>query len=126
MHSAASDPWRREAFASTLAPRTARRRPDAPTAATSSSSSTWAAGQGVERPREVTTETLREYLAYMTAKGRRAHIDHPPASVTALRTSRGSCERGLLDESPAARLSAPQAWESPAEDRRARAARPPA
>jgi len=103
----AVDQWHRERFASTLA--VANRSPATRRAYRSDLKqfTTWAAGQGVERPSEVTTKTLREYLAYMTAKGdERSSIVRRRASLRSYFS--WLVERGLLDESPAARLSAPK------------------
>jgi site-specific recombinase XerD len=67
----------------------------------------WAAEREVRRPQDVTMRVLRDYLAFMTERGdERTSIIRRRASI------RGyfawMVQRGHLEESPAARLSAPR------------------
>jgi len=69
---------------------------------------TWASQEGVVAPRDVDTKFLRRYLAYMTQKGdQRASIIRRRASLRSYFL--WLVERGVLEESPAQRLSAPKA-----------------
>lgn len=67
----------------------------------------WAEERGLRRPVDVTVKTLREYLAFMTARG-----DERTSIIRRRASLRGyfswMVQRGRLDESPAARLSAPR------------------
>ncbi len=67
----------------------------------------WAGGLGVTGPRDVTMKVLRDYLAFMTARGdERTSIIRRRASLRSYFS--WMVERGHLAESPAARLSAPR------------------
>lgn len=67
----------------------------------------WAQDRGPRQPSEVTVRTLRDYLAFMTERGdERTSIIRRRASLRGYFT--WMVQRGHLDESPAARLSAPR------------------
>ena len=67
----------------------------------------WAEDRDVHRPRDVTMRVLRDYLAFMTERGdERTSIIRRRASLRGYFT--WMVQRGHLDESPAARLSAPR------------------
>jgi site-specific recombinase XerD len=67
----------------------------------------WSCSQGVSSPREVTRRTLREYLASMNREGdARSSISRRRASLR--RYFSWALERGYVDASPAARISAPR------------------
>jgi integrase/recombinase XerC len=67
----------------------------------------WAHGLGVTGPQDVSVKVLRDYLAFMTARGdERTSIIRRRASLRSYFT--WMVERGHLAESPAARLSAPR------------------
>ena len=67
----------------------------------------WAGERGVARPGDVTAKVLRDYLEFMTARGdERTSIIRRRASLRSYFD--WMVERGSLDESPAARLSAPR------------------
>lgn len=67
---------------------------------------TWASERGVAAPREVTRWTLREYFAVMNRNGdQRASLSRRRASLR--RYFAWAVERGYVETSPAARLSAP-------------------
>jgi site-specific recombinase XerD len=67
----------------------------------------WSCTQGVASPREVTRRTLREYLASMNREGdERSSISRRRASLR--RYFSWALERGYVDASPAARISAPR------------------
>ena len=67
----------------------------------------WSCSQGVSSPREVTRRTLREYLASMNREGdERSSISRRRASLR--RYFSWALERGYVDASPAARISAPR------------------
>lgn len=67
----------------------------------------WASDRDVTRPSDVTVRTLRDYLAFMTERGdERTSIIRRRASLRGYFT--WMVQRGHLDESPAARLSAPR------------------
>ena len=103
----AKDPWHREGFASTL--HVANRSPATMRAYASDLNQfvEWAHERGLGGPISITTRTLREYLAHMTARGdQRTSIVRRRAS---LRTYFSwLVEREFIKESPAARLSAPR------------------
>ena len=67
----------------------------------------WAEGREVIRPRDVTVRVLRDYLAFMTERG-----DERTSIIRRRASLRGyfawMVQRGHLEESPAARLSAPR------------------
>jgi site-specific recombinase XerD len=67
----------------------------------------WADERDVHRPGEVTTRVLRDYLAFMTERG-----DERTSIIRRRASLRGyfswMVQRGHLEESPAARLSAPR------------------
>jgi site-specific recombinase XerD len=68
----------------------------------------WSAARSLGGPSDVTTKTLREYLAHMTTKGdQRTSIIRRRASLRSYFA--WLVERGALSESPAQRLSAPSA-----------------
>jgi site-specific recombinase XerD len=102
------DPWRRVAFSSTLH---ARNLSDATLRAYCSDMDqfvAWATKGGIESPLEVTTKTLRAYLAFMTEKGdQRASIIRRRGSLRSYFS--WLVDRGELEENPALRLSAPKA-----------------
>ncbi|HSN02897.1 MAG TPA: tyrosine-type recombinase/integrase [Acidimicrobiales bacterium] len=101
------DPWRRDGYVATLV---AADRSDATVRAYRSDLEgflAWAVTRGASNPREVNRRLLREYLSSRAQRGEaRASIARRRASL------RGYfdwlVERGYLDESPAARLSAPR------------------
>jgi integrase/recombinase XerC len=68
----------------------------------------WAEERDVTRPADVTMRVLRDYLAFMTERG-----DERTSIIRRRASLRGyfswMVQRGYLDESPAARLSAPRA-----------------
>jgi len=67
----------------------------------------WAREGDLHRPIEVTVRTLRDYLAFMTERGdERTSIIRRRASLRGYFT--WMVQRGHLEESPAARLSAPR------------------
>ena len=67
----------------------------------------WASEHGVHAPRDVTKRTLREYLASMNLDGdERASISRRRASLR--RYFSWALERGRVEASPAARISAPR------------------
>ena len=67
----------------------------------------WAEERDVHRPNDVTMRVLRDYLAFMTERG-----DERTSIIRRRASLRGyfswMVQRGHLDESPAARLSAPR------------------
>jgi site-specific recombinase XerD len=67
----------------------------------------WAGDREVDTPREVTMRVLRDYLAFMTERG-----DERTSIIRRRASLRGyfawMVQRGHLEESPAARLSAPR------------------
>ena len=67
----------------------------------------WAEERDVHRPNAVTMRVLRDYLAFMTERG-----DERTSIIRRRASLRGyfswMVQRGYLDESPAARLSAPR------------------
>ncbi|MEO9181171.1 MAG: tyrosine-type recombinase/integrase [Acidimicrobiales bacterium] len=68
---------------------------------------TWADEMDITRPDEVTMRVLRDYLAFMTERGdQRSSIIRRRASLRSYFS--WMVQRGHLDESPAARLSAPK------------------
>ncbi|HEY5438030.1 MAG TPA: tyrosine-type recombinase/integrase, partial [Acidimicrobiales bacterium] len=68
---------------------------------------TWAGEVAVTRPDDVTMRVLRDYLAFMTERGdERSSIIRRRASLRSYFS--WMVQRGHLDESPAARLSAPK------------------
>jgi integrase/recombinase XerC len=68
---------------------------------------TWASERSVTRPSDVTKRVLRDYLAFMTERG-----DERTSIIRRRASLRGyfswMVQRGHLEESPAARLSAPR------------------
>jgi integrase/recombinase XerC len=67
----------------------------------------WASERGVAQPSDVTVRTLRDYLAFMTERGdERTSIIRRRASLRGYFT--WMVQRAHLEESPAARLSAPR------------------
>ncbi|MFZ1062507.1 MAG: tyrosine-type recombinase/integrase [Acidimicrobiales bacterium] len=104
----AGDAWMREAFAATL--RAQNQSPATVRAYVGDLERfvNWARAQGVLAPRAVATKTLRRYLTFMTEKGdQRSSIIRRRASLRSYFA--WLVGRGLLEESPAQRLSAPKA-----------------
>ena len=102
-----SDAWRREDFATSL--RALDRSPATLRAYRGDVERfiAWAGTRAVLSPREVTRRTLRDYLAAMTLEGdERSSISRRRASLR--RYFAWALERGLVDTSPAARISAPR------------------
>ena len=105
--SAAHDPWRREEFSLTL--RVADRSPATQRAYAGDLRAfvAWAADQGWDGPAVITRRGLRQYLAFMAARGdERSSVARRRAALR--RYFEWLVERGHLAESPAARLSAPR------------------
>ncbi len=102
------DPWHREGFLSTLRAANRSRATIRAYASDLDQFISWAHEARHAQPSSVTTRTLRQYLAFMTARG-----DKRTSIVRRRATLRGYfswlVERDLLGESPAARLSAPRA-----------------
>ena len=68
---------------------------------------TWAEARELRRPRDVTLDALRDYLAFMTERGdARTSIIRRRASLRSYFS--WLVERGYLEESPTERLSAPR------------------
>ncbi len=104
----ASDPWRRAGYAQTLR---ATDRAEATQRAYGADVELfilWSTEQGLLSPDAVTMRALRDYLAFMTGRGdARSSIIRRRASLRSYFS--WLVERGHLDESPAAKLSAPRA-----------------
>jgi len=100
--------WRLTAYAETLK---ARNRSPATMAAYGADVQqfvAWARDRNLGEPQAVTVTVLREYLAFMTTRGdERSSIIRRRASLRSYFA--WLVERGHLDDSPAARLSAPRA-----------------
>jgi integrase/recombinase XerC len=102
-----ADPWYLEGYASTLRAADRALATQLAYCADVELFIIWARGRGLGEPGDVTMRVLRDYLAFMTARGdERASIIRRRAS---LRSYFGwMVERGHLGESPATRLSAPR------------------
>jgi integrase/recombinase XerC len=103
----ATGPWRLRDYAVTL--RATDRAQATQTAYLSDLDAfiTWADERDITRPRDVTVKTLRDYLAFMTERGdARTSIIRRRASLRGYFS--WMVQRGYLEESPAARLSAPR------------------
>lgn len=71
----------------------------------------WSGERGVAGPREVTRRTLREYLAMMNLRGdERTSMSRRRASLR--RYFAWAHERGVVDDDPTARVSAPRPYSS--------------
>jgi integrase/recombinase XerC len=103
----AADPWYLEGYASTLRAADRAMATQLAYCADVELFIAWARSRGLGEPSEITMRVLRDYLAFMTSRGdERTSIIRRRAS---LRSYFGwMVERGHLDESPAARLSAPR------------------
>jgi integrase/recombinase XerC len=102
-----ADPWYLEGYASTLRAADRAMATQLAYCADVELFIAWARSRGLGEPSEITMRVLRDYLAFMTSRGdERTSIIRRRAS---LRSYFGwMVERGHLDESPAARLSAPR------------------